>query len=411
MTKIAITGISALNSLGHDALSSFEAICKGECGIDNITLFDTEKSVVKIAGEVKNFDPKEVLSAKDVKKASRFIQLGLKAAKDAFEDSGIKDSPDVDYDKFGISCATGIGGLIDIEKNSKLALTKGPKRLSPFFIPSSLPNMIAGFVSIDYNLKGPNLSSSTACAAGVHAITEAIKTISIGVADKMMVVGAESVICEVGIGGFASMKALSTRNDEPKKASRPFDKDRDGFVMGEGASAIILEKYDDAKKRGAKIYAVVSGFGESGDANHITTPAPQGEGAFRAMKMATSMANLSDISQIGYINAHGTSTKYNDWYETMAIKSLYGNSAIPPISSTKGQIGHCLGAAGILESVIAILAMNKGILPPTINQDTKDEDCDLDYIPNKAIEKEVSTVMTNSFGFGGTNGVLIFSKA
>ena len=408
MIKVAITGLSSINSLGHDALSSFDKICNGDCGIDLITLFDTEKSVVKIAGEVKDFDPKTVLPPKDVKKADRFIQLGLKAAKDAMKDSGIADSKNIDYDKFGISCAAGIGGLIGIEKNSIISHTRGPKRLSPFFIPSALVNMLGGFVSIEHNLKGPNLSSSTACAAGVHAITEALKTISIGVADKMMVVGSESAICESGIGGFAAMKALSTRNDEPKKASRPFDKDRSGFVMGEGAACLILEKYDDAKARGANIYAVISGFGESGDANHITTPAPEGAGAYRAMKMATSM---TDISDIGYINAHGTSTKYNDWYETMAIKNLFGNNPIPPISSTKGQLGHCLGASGVIESVIAILAMNKGILPPTINQETKDEDCDLDYIPNESRKANVKSVMTNSFGFGGTNGVLIFSKA
>ena len=408
MIKVAITGLSSINSLGHDALGSFDKICNGDCGIDLITLFDTEKSVVKIAGEVKDFDPTTVLPPKEVKKADRFIQLGLKAAKDAMEDSGIVDSKNLDYDKFGISCAAGIGGLINIEKNSIVTHTKGPKRLSPFFIPSALVNMLGGFVSIEHNLKGPNLSSSTACAAGVHGITEALKTIAIGAADKMMVVGSESAICESGIGGFAAMKALSTRNDEPKKASRPFDKDRSGFVMGEGAACLILEKYDDAKARGANIYAVISGFGESGDANHITTPAPEGAGAYRAMKMATSMANISDI---GYINAHGTSTKYNDWYETMAIKKLFGNSPIPPISSTKGQLGHCLGASGVIESVIAILAMNKGILPPTINQETKDEDCDLDYIPNESRKADVKSVMTNSFGFGGTNGVLIFSKA
>ena len=408
MTKVAITGLSSINALGHDALGSFDKICNGDCGIDLITLFDPEKSVVKIAGEVKDFDPSTVLSAKEIKKADRFIQFGLKVAKDAMEDSGLKDSKDVNYDKFGISCAAGIGGFANIEKNSIITHTRGPKRISPFFIPSALINMLCGFVSIEHNLKGPNLSSSTACAASVHAITEAVKTIAVGVADKMMVVGSESAICETGIGGFAAMKALSNRNDDPKKASRPFDKDRNGFVMGEGAACLILEKYEDAKARGANIYAVISGFGESGDAHHMTTPSPGGEGAFRAMKMATSMAN---ISEIGYINAHGTSTKYNDWYETMAIKKLFGNSPIPPMSSTKGQIGHCLGAAGIIESVISILAMKKGILPPTINQENKDEDCDLDYIPNEARKADVKSVMTNSFGFGGTNGVLIFSKA
>ena len=267
--------------------------------------------------------------------------------------------------------------------------------------------MLGGFTSIEFGIKGPNLASVTACAAGVHAIIEASKTIMLGCADKMLVIGSESTICPVGIGGFAAMKALSDRNDDPQKASRPFDKDRNGFVMGEGAGALILEEYEATKARGAKIYAEVAGFGESGDANHMTTPAPEGEGAYRAMKAALEMANV----KIDYINAHGTSTAYNDLFETIALRNVFGGKdKVPPVSSTKGQIGHCLGAAGVIEAVISIMAMNRGILPPTINQENKDPECDLDYIPNVAREAKVEAVMSNSFGFGGTNGVIIFKR-
>lgn len=403
LKRVVITGMGMINALGNDKNSSFKAIVEGKCGIKRITLFDTTNHLVTIAGEVENFNPDSVMDPKEVKKADRFIHLGLKAAQEAMADAKFDG---FDADRFGVSSAAGIGGLGNIEKNSIVSFTKGPKRISPFFIPSSLINMLGGFLSIEYGTKGPNLSSVTACAAGVHAINEAAKTIMIGGADKMLVVGAESAICDVGMGGFAAMKALSTRNDDPLKASRPFDKNRDGFVMGEGAGALILEIYEDAVARGATIYAEIAGFGESGDANHITTPAPNGEGASRAMKAALQMSGLKSVD---YINAHGTSTYYNDLYETMAIKSIFGNE-IPPISSTKGQIGHCLGAAGALEAVISIMAMNQGIMPPTINQDIADPECDLDYIANTARNKEINTVMSNSFGFGGTNGSIIFKK-
>jgi len=322
------------------------------------------------------------------------------------EDSGIDDS--IDRERFGISSASGIGGLQNIEKNSIVCNTRGPKRISPFFIPSSLVNMLGGFISIFHNLKGPNLSSVTACAAGTHAISEAFKTIVVGGADRMLVVGAEAAICPIGIGGFAAMKALSTRNDDPKHASRPFDANRDGFVMGEGAGALVLEDYEAAKSRGAKIYAEIIGFGESGDANHITSPAPQGEGAYRAMRAALQMAGNAKVD---YINAHGTSTKYNDLYETMAIKRLFGSkNDVPPVSSTKGQIAHCLGAAGAIEAVVSIMAMQNNIIPPTINYETPDVECDLDYVPNIAREVKLEVVMSNSFGFGGTNAALVFKK-
>lgn len=407
MQRVVVTGIGMINSLGLNKESSFNAIIDGKCGIKHITSFDASAMSVKIAGEIADFNPASVMDAREIKKADRFIQLALQSSKEAMEDSGILECSDVNYERFGTSSGSGIGGLGNIEKNSIACFENGPRRINPFFIPSSLVNMLGGFVSIEYGLKGPTLASVTACAAGTHAIIEAYKTIMLGGADRMLAIGAESAICPVGIGGFASMKALSTRNDSPQTASRPFDNDRDGFVMGEGAASLLLESYESAKKRSANIYAEVVGFGESGDANHITTPAPNGEGAFRAMKIALAMAN----TKIDYINAHGTSTKYNDLYETIAIKNVFGGKDnVPPISSTKGQIGHCLGAAGTIEAAISILSMKHSVLPPTINQHTKDIECDLDYIPNTARDAKVECVMSNSFGFGGTNAVVIFKK-
>ncbi len=406
MRRVVVTGLGMINAVGHDKESSFKAILEGQCGIERITLFDAQKHSVQIAAEVKDFDPTVVMDPKEVKKADRFIQLGMKAAYEAMEDAGIDES--VERGRFGISSASGIGGLTNIERNSVICDTRGPRRISPFFIPSALVNMLGGFVSIEHGLKGPNLSSVTACAAGTHAISEAAKTIMLGGADRMLVVGAEAAICPVGIGGFAAMKALSTRNDEPKKASRPFDADRGGFVMGEGAGSLVLEEYEAAVARGARIYAELIGFGESGDANHITTPAPEGEGAYRAMRAALEMAGNPKVD---YINAHGTSTKYNDWYETMAIKKAFGGKEnCPPVSSTKGQTAHCLGAAGAIEAIVSLLAMRDGVIPPTINYETPDPDCDLDYVPNSAREADLDVVMSNSFGFGGTNGVVIFKK-
>ena len=393
-----------INSVGHDKESAFDAVIRGECGIGRITLFDPENFSVQIAGEVKDFDPATVMDPKEVKKADRFIQLGLKAAAEAFADAGIDDS--VERDSFGVSCASGIGGLPTIEKNSIILEKRGPRRISPFFIPSALANMLGGFVSTAHMLKGPNLGSVTACAAGTHAICEAAKTILLGGADRMLAVGGEAAITGIGIGGFAAMKALSTRNDDPAHASRPFDKNRDGFVMGEGAGALVLEEYEAAKSRGARIYGELAGFGESGDANHITTPTT--DGPLRAMRAAMSMAGGL---RIDYVNAHGTSTLINDRNETAALKKIFGGREnCPPVSSTKGQIGHCLGAAGSIEAVIALMALDRGVIPPTINYSTPDEECDLDYVPNEARDAELNAVMSNSFGFGGTNGVVIFKK-
>ena len=414
MQRVVITGIGMINSLGNNVEESFKAIVEGQTGIDKITLFDPSDFSAQIAGEVKDFDPTAILGKKEAKKADRFIQLGIHASQEAMLDAGLvtdnKVSNDI-ADEFGIVSASGIGGLPNIQKNSVICENRSPSKISPFFIPSSLVNMLGGFVSIQHNLKGPNISVVTACAAGTHAIGEAYKTIVLGGASKMLVIGAESAVCGAGVGGFASMKALSTRNDEPKIASRPFDKNRDGFVMGEGAGALVIETLESAKARGVKIYAEILGFGESGDANHITTPTQ--DGPYRAMKAAFNMAKKNNGGElkIDYVNAHGTSTPVNDKNETAALKDLFeGIENCPPVTSTKGQIGHCLGAAGSIEAIIAIKAMEDGIIPPTINQIEADENCDLDYVPNKAREAKLDIVMSNSFGFGGTNGVIIMKK-
>ncbi|WP_103643867.1 beta-ketoacyl-ACP synthase II [Campylobacter concisus] len=401
MKRVVVTGIGMINALGLDKESSFKAICEGKTGVKEITSFDVSEFPVKIAAEITDFDPNSILDGKEVKKVDRFIQLGIKASNEAMADANFKE---FDAHKFGVSSAAGIGGLPNIEKNSITYFEKGVKRISPFFIPSALVNMLGGIVSINHGLKGPNLSSVTACAASTHAISQAAKCIMIGQATNMLVIGAESTICGVGIGGFAAMKALSTRNDDPSKASRPFDANRDGFVMGEGAGALVLEEYESAVARGAKIYAEVVGFGESGDAHHITSPTL--EGPLSAMKQALDMAKGVKID---YVNAHGTSTPVNDKNETAALKAVFGDKC-PPVSSTKGQTGHCLGGAGAIEAVISIMAMRDGIIPPTINYETPDPDCDLDYVPNKARKADIKAVMSNSFGFGGTNGVVIFKK-
>ncbi|EAH5435060.1 beta-ketoacyl-ACP synthase II [Campylobacter jejuni] len=402
MKRVVVTGIGMINALGLDKESSFKAICNGESGVNKITLFDATDFPVQIAAEVKNFDPLEVVDGKEVKKIDRFIQLGIKAAREAMQDAGF--SEELDKEEFGIVSASGIGGLSNIEKNSIICSERGPRKISPFFIPSALVNMLGGLISIEHGLKGPNISCVTACAAGTHAIGEAYKSIALGNAKKMLVIGAEAAICPVGIGGFASMKALSTRNEDPQHASRPFDKERDGFVMGEGAGALVFEEYEEAKKRGATIYAELIGFGESADAHHITSPTL--DGPLRAMKKALNMAGNPKVD---YINAHGTSTPVNDKNETAVIKELFGNN-IPLVSSTKGQTGHCLGAAGAIEAVISVMALRDGVVPPTINQLVKDEECDLDYVPNISRKSDLKVVMSNSFGFGGTNGCVVFKK-
>ena len=403
MKRVVVTGIGMVTSLGLDKQSSFENICNGKTGVDKISLFDASEFPVQIAAEVKGFDPSSIIEdGKEIKKMDRFIQLGLKAAGEAIEDAKFSG---FDSDEFGVSSASGIGGLPNIEINANTCLQRGPRRISPFFIPSALVNMLGGFVSIYYKLKGPNLSSVTACAASAHAIMDAVRVIMIGEAKKMLAVGAEAAVCPVGIGGFAAMKALCARNDDPAHASRPFDAERNGFVMGEGAAALVLEELQDAKARGAKIYGELVGFGASGDAYHITSPSL--DGPIRAMKKAYEMAGRPKID---YINAHGTSTAINDKNETAALKELFGEGKVPAVSSTKGQLGHCLGAAGAVEAAISLLAMQNGIIPPTINQISKDPDCDLDYVPNVARKAKLDCVMSNNFGFGGTNASLIFKR-
>ena len=415
MRRVVVTGIGTINSTGHNVKDSFKAVVDGVCGIDTITLFDASEFSVKIAGEVKDFDPTTVMDKKEVKKADRFIQLGIKAALEAMIDSGYVTQEDkkVDAsiaDRFGMISGSGIGGLSTIERNSIVCETKGSRKVSPFFIPSSLANMLSGFISIEHNLRGPSLSHVTACAASTHALNDAVKTIMIGGADRILVVGAESAICAAGVAGFAAMKALSTRNDEPKKSSRPFDIDRDGFVMGEGAGALVVEDLEIALARGAKIYAEIIGFGESGDANHITSPVM--DGPLRAMKAAFEMVKsiTGEYPKIDYINAHGTSTPVGDKNETAAIRALFEGKDIPLVSSTKGQIGHCLGAAGAIEAIFTLKALEEGIIPPTINIDNQDPECDLDYIANVARKANLTTVMSNNFGFGGTNGSVIFRR-
>ena len=403
MKRVVVTGIGMITSLGLDKQSSFENICNGKTGVDKISLFDASEFPVQIAAEVKGFDPSSIIEdGKEIKKMDRFIQLGLKAAGEAMDDAKFSG---FDSDEFGVSSASGIGGLPNIEINANTCLQRGPRRISPFFIPSALVNMLGGFVSIYYKLKGPNLSSVTACAASAHAIMDAARVIMIGEAKKMLAVGAEAAVCPVGIGGFAAMKALCARNDDPAHASRPFDAERNGFVMGEGAAALVLEELEDAKARGAKIYGELVGFGASGDAYHITSPSL--DGPIRAMKKAYEMAGRPKID---YINAHGTSTAINDKNETAALKELFGEGKVPAVSSTKGKLGHCLGAAGAVEAAISLLAMQNGIIPPTINQISKDPDCDLDYVPNVARKAKLDCVMSNNFGFGGTNASLIFKR-
>lgn len=410
MNRVVITGIGMLNAVGNDKSSSFKSLIDAECGIDKITLFDKSMVAVDIAGEVKNFDLDSLVSEmKEIKRMDRFIQIGIKASIEAMNDSNI-DLNNTNLDTFGVSTGSGIGGLPLIEQTVSGGVRKGFKKVSPFFIPGALINLLSGIASIKHGLKGPNIASVTACAAGTHSIIESYKTIVCGGASKMLSIASESSITASGIAGFASMKALSNRCDDPKHASRPFDKDRNGFVMGEGAASLVLENYEDARARGAKIYGEIIGYGESGDAHHITTPAPGGDGGYRAMAAAVKMAGISP-ADIDYINAHGTSTYYNDYYETMAIKKLYEKEKnIPPISSIKGHIGHCLGAAGGIEAVTCLMAMEQGVLPPTINQTERDENCDLFYIPNEAIKKDANIVMSNSFGFGGTNASILIKK-
>jgi 3-oxoacyl-[acyl-carrier-protein] synthase II len=398
-----------ITPVGLDTEKSWEGLVSGRSGIGPITQFEDKDVPTQIAGEVKDFDPARYIEAKEIKKMDRFIHLGIAASQMAMDDSRLIVSPE-NADRVGVMVSAGMGGLPAIEKYHKVYLERGSRKITPFFIPMLIINEAAGHISIRYGAKGPNICVVTACATGTHSIGEAFKWIQRGDADAMIAGGTESCICPLGVGGFNAMKALSTRNSEPERASRPFDAERDGFIMGEGAGVVILEDLEFAKKRGARIYAEVIGYGASSDAYHITTPAPNGEGAARCMKMALKDAGIAP-TEMGYINAHGTSTKFGDELETIAIKTVFGDHAYKvPVSSTKSMTGHLLGAAGGVEAVISVLAMDRGVLPPTINLENPDPECDLDYIPNTARKAQVEVTMSNSFGFGGTNACVIFRK-
>jgi len=407
--RVVITGIGLVTPLGAGVEENWENIRKGQGGVGRITKFDTSDFPVHIAAEVKNFDLDEYVDKKESKRFDEFIVFALAAAEIAVRDSKI-DFSKIDCNRAGVIVGSGIGGFKTIEDTHTVYVEKGNKRISPFFIPSAIINMGSGAISIRYGLKGPNSSVVTACATGTHAIGDAFKVIQRGDADIIFAGGAESAITPLALGGFANMKALSRRNDEPEKASRPFDKDRDGFVMGEGAGILILEELEHAKKRGAKIYAEVVGYGLTGDAYHITAPDESGDGAKRCMEMAIKDAGLKP-ENVDYINAHGTSTPYNDIIETRAIKKVFGEHAYKLyVSSTKSMTGHMLGAAGSVEAAYTALAIFNEEIPPTINLDEPDEGCDLNYVPNKMIKKGIKVGLSNSLGFGGTNASIIVKK-
>lgn len=409
MRRVVITGVGAVSPLGSGNAKNWDALTSGKSGIRLITRFDTSDLSVKIAGEVPDFNAEEFIDKKEIKKMDLFIQYALGAAHYAMEDSGLVIN-DENAERVGVLVGAGLGGLPTIEKYHTLVAEGGYKKISPFFIPMLIINLAPGHISIRYGAKGPNLSSVSACATSTHSIGDAYHIIKRGDADAMIAGGTESVITPLGIGGFAAMKALSDRNDDPTAASRPFDKNRDGFIMGEGAGIVILEEYEAARARGAKIYAEVVGYGLTGDAYHLTAPAPGGEGGARSMKMALNNAGVAP-EQVTYINAHGTSTPIGDMYETMAIKSVFGDHAKKMmVSSTKSMTGHLLGAAGGIETVYTMMAMDKGVVPPTINYTDPDPECDLDYVPNTAREAKLEYAMSNNFGFGGTNATLLFKK-
>lgn len=409
MRRVVITGVGVVSPLGTGNTKNWEGLVSGRSGIGPITRFDAASFPVRIAGEVKDFNPDEFIDKKEIKKMDLFIQYSLAAAQFAMDDSGLQVTEE-NAERFGVLVGAGLGGLPTIEKYHSAFLEGGYKKISPFFIPMLIINLAPGHISMRFGAKGPNISSVSACATATHSIGDAYHIIKRGDADAMIAGGTESTVTPLGIGGFAVMKALSDRNDSPELASRPFEKNRDGFVMGEGAGIVILEEYEAAKKRGAKIYAEVVGYGLTGDAYHLTAPAPGGEGAARCMKMAIANAGITP-EQVGYINAHGTSTPMNDLYETMAIKTVFGEHAKKvAISSTKSMTGHLLGAAGGIEAVFCCMALDKGVIPPTINYHEPDPECDLDYVPNTARELPIEYAMSNNFGFGGTNASLLFRK-
>lgn len=407
--RVVITGMGAVTPLGNDVHTTWENIKNGVSGIGPITRIDVEKFNVKVAGEVKDFSPEEFMDKKESKRMARFTQFAVAASKMAVKDAGVQIGEDVNPERVGVWIGSGIGGLDAFEEQHKRYLDKGPKRVSPFIIPMFIPDMAAGRVSIELGAKGINNCSVTACASGANSIGDAFRVIQNGDADMMIAGGAEAAITEMTVAGFANMTALST-NTDPKTASRPFDKNRDGFVIAEGSGVLILEELEHAVARGAKIYGELVGYGATGDAHHITTPAPSGEGGQRAMKLALKDASIS-TEQVDYINAHGTSTYYNDLFETKAIQEVFGKHAYQlSVSSTKSMTGHLLGAAGAIEAIFSLLSIKEGILPPTINYEIPDREMDLDYVPNVAKQANVQVALSNSLGFGGHNVTLVFKK-
>jgi 3-oxoacyl-[acyl-carrier-protein] synthase II len=408
--RVVITGLGVVSSLGLEIDTFWKNIAGGQCGIDRITSFDVANYDCQIAAEIINFDPNPAFpSPKEVRRTDRYAQLGIYAGWRALKDSGL-DLTKVNGDEIGAFIGSGIGGLQTLQNQHGTLMTKGPGRLSPFLIPMMILNMASGIFSMYFKLRGPNVATCSACATSTHAIGEAWRTIKMGDAKAIFAGGTEATVCELGIGGFGAMKALSTRNNEPKRASRPFDAQRDGFVMGEGAGVLLVEDLEHAKARGARIYCELVGYGSTADANHLTAPAPGGEGAARCMKMALRSAGLNP-TDISYINAHGTSTPQGDVCETQAIKTVFGDYARKvAVSSTKGATGHMLGAAGAVEMAICCKAIETGIVPPTINYENPDPECDLDYVPNTARSMPVNAIVNNSFGFGGHNATVIARK-
>jgi 3-oxoacyl-[acyl-carrier-protein] synthase II len=407
--RVVITGVGAVTPVGNTADEFWAALVEGRSGIGPLTRFDSTGYATRIAGEVKGFDSLRYIDKKDDRKFDLFLKYAVACAVMAVEDAGLKTDR-VDATRFGVLVGSGIGGIETLLDNYETLRTKGPDRVSPFFVPMIIVNMASGVISMRFGAKGPNSSVVTACATGNHAIGDAAKIIQRGEADVMIAGGSEAIIIPLTIAGFCQMKAMSTRNDDPTKASRPFDAERDGFVCGEGGGLVVLESVEHARKRDARIYAEVVGYGMTGDAHHMTAPDPEGDGAARAMAAALRDAAL-EPSAVGYINAHGTSTPYNDRFETMAIKRVFGDHAKKlAVSSTKSMTGHLLGAAGGIEAIATAFALHHGILPPTINYEKPDPDCDLDYIPNQARKQDVEVALSNAFGFGGTNATLAFKK-
>jgi 3-oxoacyl-[acyl-carrier-protein] synthase II len=409
MRRVVVTGLGMLSPLGNNPETTWQNLLLGKSGISDIQHFDTTEYTTKFAGLVKDFNAEDYMARKEAKKMDLFIQYGVAAGAQAFKDSGLEITEE-NARRIGVAVGAGIGGLGLIEENFEKMLKTSPRKLSPFFVPSTIINMIAGHLSIMYGLKGPNISIVTACTSGVHNIGHAARMIAYGDADAMLAGGAEKASTKMGMGGFGAARALSTRNDDPQAASRPWDKDRDGFVLGDGAGVVMVEEYEHAKARGANIYAELVGFGMSGDAYHMTSPPADGAGAAHAMTNAINDAKV-DVADIGYINAHGTSTPAGDIAETNAVKSVFGQYANSVMmGSTKSMTGHLLGAAGAVEAIFSIQALVNGAVPPTINLDNPDEGCDLDYIAHTARDSNLEYALCNSFGFGGTNGSLIFKK-